>query len=198
MKKKLLVPVLCAVAFSTSACGSNASTEKAETSITETTTIAETTVEETTTIPETETEATAEAVPMGQAAKIGEWNVTVSNMQILDVIPNGYGQFEPDAGNKYLLVTMTASNEGKTADSFLPSFSMGEDTSAKVIYGDGYEFSQTNLMGYDRSMIDSTINPLSSKEGDIAFEIPEGVASATDPIILEISSGNEKVNFSLR
>ncbi|WP_077612492.1 DUF4352 domain-containing protein [Clostridium sp. Marseille-P2415] len=197
MKKKLLVPVLCAVALSATACGSNAAPEKAETTTTETTTAAETTtVDETTTAPETE--AAPQTIPMGQAAKIGEWNVTVSNMQILDNIPDGYGSFSPDAGNKYLLVTMTVSNEGKQADSFLPSFSMGDDTSAKVIYGDGYEFTQTNLLGYSKSMTDSTINPLSSKEGDIAFEIPESVASATDPIILEISSGNEKINFALR
>lgn len=197
MKKKLFVPVLCAVALSATACGSNASSEKAETTTTEATTAAETTTaEETTTAPETE--AAAETVPIGQAAKIGEWSVTVSNMQILDNIADGYGSFSPDAGNKFLLVTMTVSNEGKQADSFLPSFSMGEDTSAKVMYGDGYEFTQTNLLGYSKSMIDSTINPLSSKEGDIAFEIPDSVASATDPIILEISGGKEKINFSLR
>ncbi len=47
-------------------------------------------------------------------------------------------------------------------------------------------------------MINSTINPFSSKEGDIAIEIPESAASATDPLILVISCGNEAVNFTLR
>lgn len=59
MKKKLFVPVLCAVALSTSACGSNASSEKAETTtaaITETTTVTEASTEETTTIPETKSD----------------------------------------------------------------------------------------------------------------------------------------------
>ncbi|MDR1771721.1 MAG: DUF4352 domain-containing protein [Hungatella sp.] len=198
MKKRMLVPVLCAVALSTSACSGNASSGKAETTTAaETTAEAETaTEEETTTVPETE--AVSENIPMGQAAKVGEWNVTVSNMQILDTIADGYGNFTPESGNKYLLITMTASNEGKKSDSFLPSFSIGDDTHAKVIYGDGYEFSQTHLLGYSRSMIDSTVNPLSSKEGDVAFEIPESVASATDPLILEISCGNETVNFTLR
>lgn len=198
MKKNLFVPVLCAVALSTTACGSNASSEKAETTTTEATTAAETTTaEETTTAPETE--AAAQTVPIGQAAKIGEWTVTVSNMQILDSIPDNYGSFSPDEGNKYLLVTMTASNEGKQADSFLPSYPMDDDdTTAKILYGDGYEFIHTNLLGYSKSMLSTTVNPLSSKDGDIAFEIPDSVASATDPITLEISNGKEKVNFSLR
>jgi hypothetical protein len=199
MKKKLLVPVLCAVALGTSACGSSTSPQKIETTTAATTeapTTAETTIEETTTAPETE--AATKTVSMGETAKIGEWSITVNNMQILDTVPDGYGQFTPDAGNKYLLVTLTASNEGKTANSFLPSFSMSDDIATKIIYGDGYEFTQTNLLGYSRSMINSTVNPLSSIEGDIAFEIPESVASATDPLILEFSCGNEKINFSLR
>lgn len=200
MKKRFLVPVLCAVALSTTACGSNASSSKTESTTEATTAAADaTTAEETTTVEETTAaEAASEAIPMGQAAKIGEWNITVNNMQIVDNIPDGYGSFSPDAGNKYLLVSLSASNEGKKADSFLPSFSMGDDTSVKVIYGDGYEFTQTNLLGYSKSMIDSTINPLSSKEGDIAFEIPDSVATATDPIILQFSNGNEKIKFAIR
>ena len=199
MKKRLFVPVLFAVTLSLSACGSNASSEKAETTTvaaTETTTAESTSVEETTTAPETD--AATETIPMGQAEKIGDWNVTVSNMQILDVLQDGYGEFKPDAGNKLLLISMSVSNEGKTADSFLPTYAMGDDTSVKVIYGDGYEFTRTNLLGYSKSINDSTINPLSSKDGDITFEIPESVASATDPIILEISNGNEKIHFSVR
>ncbi len=197
MKKKLLVPMLFAVAISASACSSKASAPKTESTTAETTTATETTtVEETTTAPETE--AASQTIPMGQATKMGEWNITVNSMQIVDNIPDGYGKFTPDAGNKYLLVTMSVSNEGKQANSFLPSFSMGNDTNTKVVYGDGYEFSKTNLLGYSKSLLDSTINPLSSKEGDIAFEIPDSVASATDPIILEFSNGNEKLNFSIR
>ncbi len=59
---------------------------------------------------------------MGQAAKVGEWSVTVSNVQILDTIADGYGKFTPESGNKFLLITMTTSNDGKKADSFLHLF----------------------------------------------------------------------------
>jgi hypothetical protein len=196
MKKKLLLPVLFAVVLSASACGSKTSAPKTESTTTETTVAETTTIEETTTVPETE--AASQTIPMGQATKMGEWNITVNNMQIVENIPDGYGKFTPDAGNKYLLVTMSVSNEGKQANSFLPSFSMGDNIDAKIVYGDGYEFTKTNLLGYSKSLLDSTINPLSSKDGDIAFVIPDSVASATDPIVLEISNGNEKFNFALR
>ena len=75
---------------------------------------------------------------------------------------------------------------------------MNDDVSAKVLYGDGYEFSLTQLMGYSKDLISSTINPLSTKEGDIAFELPNSVADSTEPLIIQFSAGNDKVNFALR
>ncbi len=97
-----------------------------------------------------------------------------------------------------MLVTATAENTGKEADTFLPSFGLNDDVSAKVLYGDGYEFSLTQLLGYSKDLINSTINPLSSKEGDIAFELPNSVADSTEPLIIEFSSGNNNVDFALR
>ena len=135
---------------------------------------------------------------MGQTAPLNNWNITVSNMQILESIDDGYGSFVPEEGNKYLLVTVTAENTGKEADTFLPSFGLNDDVSTKVLYGDGYEFSLTQLLGYSKDLINSTINPLSSKEGDIAFELPNSVADSTEPLIIEFSAGNNNVDFALR
>lgn len=167
-----------------------------EVTTSEETTEAETTEEETTT--EAETEAVSETVPLGESAKIGEWTVTVNNMQILDSVPDTYGQFSPDEGNKYLLITLTASNEGKKAETFISTFPMEDEISAKVLFGDGYEFSQTNLMGYTKSIISSSVNPLSSKEGDLAFEIPDSVSSSEEPLILVFTCGKETLHFSIR
>ncbi|WP_164473180.1 DUF4352 domain-containing protein [Clostridium sp. E02] len=191
MKKLLLVSLLCVATITATACGSKATAEKGEnTSKAEVTTSEETT--------EAETEAVSETIPLGESAKIGEWTVTVNNMQILDTVPDTYGQFNPDEGNKYLLITLTASNEGKKADTFLSTFPMEDDISAKVLFGDGYEFSQTNLLGYTKSIVSSSVNPLSSKEGNIAFKIPDSVGSSEDPLTLVFTCGNETLNFSIR
>lgn len=196
MKKSRMAMLIFASAAVLSACGGSATQEaEATTQAVETT---ESATEASTEAETTAAETTASEIPMGQTATIDCWDITVSQMQILDAVSNGYGQFEPDEGNKYLLISLSAANNGKESASFLPSFSMTDDIRAKLIYGDGYEFDQTNLIGYDRSMLDCVINPLSSAEGDIAFEIPNTVAESTDKMILEFSCGNDKLDFVLR
>ena len=198
MKKRKLIMVTAVLGCILTACGetSQPTTTTATTSteaVTEATTV---TAPPETTQPETQT--ALEIIEMGQTASLKNWNITITNMQILESVDNGYGSFVPDDGNKYLLVTATVENTGKEADTFLPSFGMNDDVSAKVLYGDGYEFSLTQLMGYSKDLISSTINPLSTKEGDIAFELPNSVADSTEPLIIQFSAGNDKVNFALR
>lgn len=196
MKKSRMAMLIFASAAVLSACGGSATQEaEATTQAVETT---ESATEASTEAETTAAETTTSEIPMGQTATIDCWDITVSQMQILDAVSNGYGQFEPDEGNKYLLISLSAANNGKESAKFLPSFSMSDDITAKLIYGDGYEFDQTNLIGYDRSMLDCVVNPLSSAEGDIAFEIPNTVAESTDKMILEFSCGNDKLDFVTR
>ena len=61
-----------------------------------------------------------------------------------------------------------------------------------------YEYQLTNLIGLDTTLIDSTMNPLTSKEGIIAFEAPDAVVSGAESLILIFNSGEQSVNFSLR
>lgn len=198
MKKRKLIMAVAALGCVLTACGGNPQTST-NTTPTSTEAVVETTTETTAAdTPEPETETSAEVVAMGQTSPLKNWNITVTNMQMLESIDDGYGSFKPDDGNKYLLVTATAENTGKEADTFLPSFGMADDVSAKVLYGDGYEFSLTQLLGYSKDLINSTINPLSSKEGDIAFELPNSVADSTEPLIIEFTAGNDKINFTLR
>lgn len=136
---------------------------------------------------------------IGDSITLKDWEISVTSVQIVDSIAADYGQFSPnEEGNKYIQVFVTVNNNGKQADSFLPSFGMGDDVTAKVLYGDGYEFSASNLLGYSNEMHDSSINPLSSKSGEIAFDVPESVATSTDELIIEFISGNDSVKFKIR
>ena len=162
------VKIACAAiiaATSLSACGGTAQSQTDATAAAVSEETVEYTEEETTeAIVEevtTEAETEAETVAIGTPAVIGNWTVTVDNVQTLDSVPDEYGQFNADEGNKYLLISLTAANDGKEADTFMPSYGMSNDISAKVLYGDGYEFTQTQLLGYSKSMMNSTINPLS-------------------------------------
>ena len=208
MKKKLLVVFGVLLAFSIAACGGNSdaankenasveaeNTEEAPADDAETSEITDDSVE-------TETEsAEAEEVVynIGEVAQLKDWEITITDIQIVDSIAADYGSFNPnEEGNKYVQVFATVENKGKQAGSFLPSFGFGDDVSAKLLFGDGYEFVASQLLGYSNDLHDSTVNPLSSQTGEIAFEIPETVASSTDELIISFISGNDVVNFKLR
>ncbi len=148
------------------------------------------------TLPEKTEESPLE---MNSNAALKDWTITVTDAQIVDSISSGYIVFSPnEEGNKFIQVYVTAENNGKQADNFLPSFGMADDVNAKVLYSDGYEFSATNLMGYNNDLHDSNINPLSSQTGEIAFEIPSTVADSTDELLIQFSSGNDKIKFKIR
>jgi len=129
---------------------------------------------------------------------LGEWKITVTAAQMLDAVKNTYGSFKPSDGNKYFLVDVTIENTGKNANSFLPSFSVGDDVRAKIVYGDGYEFSATNLLGYSDDLHSTTVNPLSTKSGSIAFEIPDSVAGGEEELLIQFSAGYQELLIKAR
>ena len=134
-----------------------------------------------------------------RSAELKDWSINVTDVKIVDSIAGSLGSFSPkEEGNTYLQVFVTVDNIGKTADSFLPSFAIGDDIIAKVLYSDGYEFTASNLLGYTNDLHDSSINPLSSKTGEIVYEIPSQVADSEEALLLQFSSGNESVTFNLR
>lgn len=157
---------------------------------------------------ETQPEETEESKPeeteeqvynIGDSATLKDWSISVTDAQIVDSIAADYGSFNPnEEGNKFIQVFVTVNNNGKKAGNFLPSIGMGDDINAKVLYSDGYEFTATNLLGYSNDLHDSHVNPLSSQTGEIAFEIPESVASAEDELVIQFSAGNDTVKFKIR
>lgn len=135
---------------------------------------------------------------VNEAGVILDWNVVVTNVQILDSVPNSYGAFTPKEGNKFILVSLSVTNNGQEAAVLLPSIGMGESLGSRVLYGDGLEFSATNLLGYSDELHNSTIEPLTTLDGTIAFEVPSSVADATDELILQIANNTNSLKFKLR
>lgn len=148
---------------------------------------------------DTEKQDADTAYNIGDNATLGDWEVSVTDVKFVESITADYGTFSPDSeDSKYVQLFVIVTNNGKQADNFLPSFGFGDDVNAKVLYGEGYEFSATNLLGYSKEMHDSTINPLSSKEGEIAFEVPNSVTDADDELLAVFSSGNDSITFKIR
>lgn len=143
-------------------------------------------------------EKSEKPLKIGKEGTLGDWSVTVTAAEIVDSINNGYSSFNPSEGNKYFNISLSIKNNGKSAAIFLKSYSFGDDIQAKLLYGDGYEFSATNLLGHKKSLHDETLNPLSSKDGTIAFEIPNDVAESDKKIILQFTIGDESLRFKVR
>ena len=213
MKKKTLVVLGLLLSFSIAACGGNSnaaniennsveleSTEQAPTDEMKTSEIMGNSDEIEQESDETESAEAEEVIyNIGETAQLKDWEITITDIQIVDSISADYGAFNPnEEGNKFVQVFATVENKGKQADRFLPSFGYGDDVSSKILYGDGYEFTATQLLGYGNDLHDSTVNPLSSQSGEIAFEIPETVASDTEELLISFSSGNDAVSIKLR
>lgn len=157
-------------------------------------------LEATTEAETTEAEvASSSVLAIGEEGALKDWSIVVTNAEITDSIKeNDYYGFSPEEGNKYMAIDVTVSNNGKNAANFLPSFGMGDDISAKILYQGDYEFSATNLLGYSKSLYDTSVNPLSTKSGIVAFEIPDTVVSAEEELILVISAGKDNLQFKVR
>lgn len=148
---------------------------------------------------EAPTVAPDSVLSIGDEGSLKDWTIIVTNAEVTDSIKeNDYYGFSPEEGNKYLAIDITATNNGKNAATFLPSYGLGDDISAKVLYQGDYEFSATNLLGYSKSIFDTSINPLSTKSGMVAFELPDSVASADEELILVISAGKTNLQFKVR
>ena len=113
-------------------------------------------------------------------------------------VVNHFLGFNPDEGNKYIQVFVSITNNGKSSDTFLPSYGFGNDVRVKLLYGDGYEYSSSVLLGYDNDLHDSHLNPLSSVDKEIAFSVPEKVSSSEEELLVEFSSGKTSVTFKIR
>lgn len=134
---------------------------------------------------------------VGDTVMLGDWEITLLGCEITEkVSANQYLSFKADDGNKYVIVTLTVKNTATKADSFLPSFSMGNDVSAKLLYLGEYEFSASNLLGHSDELHDKTLNPLSTAEGLIAFQVADE-AAVLEELELELSQGKESVTYRL-
>lgn len=210
MRKRVLVLLGILLSLSAAACGGNSNVTKdvdnpVESESTELSLAADAEAAEDLDGAEMSSEETESAEPeeviynIGETAVLKDWEISVTDMQIVDSISSDYVVFSPnEEGNKFAQAFVTVNNKGKQSDSFLPSFGYGDDVYAKLVYGDGYEFTATQLLGYDGDLHDSTINPLSSQSGEIAFEIPEAVVNATDEILIRFYSGDDMAIFKVR
>ena len=197
MKKKFLLVLVLVLAVMVTACGDGASQSTSPSEApTPDNTSAVATQPPADIRPVISAEPIACIFAIGQTVMLGEWEITLDSFDVVPEIAASYGSFQPDGGNVYVVTSLTIKNLAKEAATFLPMVSMSDDIRAKVLYQGEDEYSSTSLLGHDTDLHDRNLNPLSSTEGIIAFEIVEDVATSGD-LTLNLSNGVESITFDL-
>lgn len=145
-------------------------------------------------------EETATELAVGDSAALEDWEISVTAWEVVSEIRDstGFMVFTPEEGNQYIVVSTIVTNNGNTADVFLPSFSMYHDVSAKIYYNHEYEYSATRLLGEKNDLHDSHLNPLTNKSGTIVYDVPPAVTEGTEPLSITFEAGTDSITFKLR
>lgn len=134
---------------------------------------------------------------IGDTTTIGDWEITLNSIDILDRIDGDYGShFSPEEGSKYIKTDVTIKNISANSSTFLPVVYNGNDVKVKLTYNDNYEFSGTNLLGNQDDLHLATLNPLSSKTGIIVFEVADEAADL-ETLKLVLSNNKTNITYSL-
>lgn len=109
---------------------------------------------------------------IGETALISGFEFTLNGYRIEERIDTSkYFYSKPDDGNKYLCFDVHLKNVDTKSHSFLSTISFSNDVHAEVLYGE-YTYSPTNVLGYDKDIIDEVYQPLQTADGVIAFQLP--------------------------
>lgn len=205
MKKLKFVIVTGMIAFAITACSSapkSSPTQKPTAEITAepTAEVTEEPTQEPTEEPTEEpTQEPVSQFKIGEIATLGNWEISITDMKIVDHIDiSNYSSYTPDGSDKYIQVFASITNNGKKSDKFLPSYSFGDDVSVRLLYNTDYEYNSSILLGYDKDLHDSTLNPLTSIDGEIVFSVPEKITSSKEELLLVFFVGEDSVTFKIR
>lgn len=139
------------------------------------------------------------ALGIGDSATIGDWDITVTDFYYTDRIETGtLGYYHPDDGSQYAVIAARVTNNGTASDIFLPTISGNDDVEAHLYYAGKYTYAPSMFIGVDGDLGSDVINPLASKDGIIAFSVPDVVVDGADSLSVSFTCGGDELSFSLR
>ena len=145
------------------------------------------------------TTKTGKVLALGSKTSIGEWEIKVKKAEVKSDIDNGMYVFEPSKGSKYVCITATVRNNGKKEGTFIPTVGYAnKDIFATLYYQDKYEYKCVDLINYKKDLCDLKIQPLTSKTGIIAFDVPKKVAKKKGNLTLKIGTDTDFATYSLQ
>lgn len=139
-------------------------------------------------------------VALGKKGTAGDWKIGVKSVSVKTKINNGkYRQYKPGKGKSFVVVSLSAKNNGKKMTEFLPRVGLVDKAvTATLIYQDKYEYSPTELLSYDKDLTTKKIQPLATESGIIAFEVPKKVAKQKKKMKLKIGLKKDYLIYDLK
>lgn len=194
MRKITLIMITCATLVLMSGCSSDPLTETLSS-------LSDSTPAVTATSAPTETPAPQDTIlSLGKKGTVGNWELNVKKVSVSKKIKNGkYQFFKPGKGKSFVVVSMSAKNKGEKAEQFLPRVGLrNKMIIAKLYYKDKYEYSATELMGYDKDLTTESIDPLEKASGILAFEVPKKASKSKKQLTLNFKVDEESVSYKLK
>lgn len=135
---------------------------------------------------------------LGEKINLDDWEITVNSYEIDDSIKSSeYTGFKSDEGSKYVSVSMTVKNLGVKVNTFVDYISFTNETiKCKIFYQNKYEYTSTNLLGYDLDLHYKQLNPLESFTGVMAYSIVDEAAMSNE-LTFHISFGKDTYVYRL-
>lgn len=194
MKKKLIVLFACATMLTT-ACSANDFKDSLQ-DVTDSISNSNSATAAPTATPAPK----AKTLALGKKATVGDWKFTVKKCSVKKKIKNGtYRYFEASKGEKFMIFKISVRNNGKKENTFLPRVGYENTTvMATLYYKDKYEYQPTQLLSYDKDIVTKKIQPLSTKNGVIAFKVPNKVAKGKKQVKLRLGTTKEYVEYKLK
>ena len=122
----------------------------------------------------------------------GEWEITISSIEAVDEVwfESSLGRrfHKPDDGNKFVVFNVAIKNNYDVALSLLNS------TLLRVTFDDQYIYGSYQLLGNPNDLISATIQPLATRTGFLAFQVPDEVINSENPLVFK-NSTNELYSF---
>lgn len=129
---------------------------------------------------------------------LNNWEIIVNDFDYKKTISTGLiTGYTASDGCQYCVVSLTVKNIGTESDVFLPIVVYGDKTEVTLIWGD-YTYKRSELLFSEDSLTSSSMNPLVTSSGQIAFEIPDEVVKSGVPPVLVFKAGEEVRSCELK
>ena len=138
-------------------------------------------------------------VEPGQPVLFGGWEIAYHTARIVSEFEDGMYVFSAEEGNQCVIADLTVTNRGLDSDTFLPVVYYPNEDPVLYVTDSGKEerYDCVDVMLYSPCLNNRTVEPGSSKEGELVFQIPDSLAQSGEQLYIAVTMGGQVVYYPL-